>query len=79
MSAASQNISVVTIGSDSYLSMDGGTTFTKSDAASSPAAGLASFTKMWDSFKPEDIDKPRTPSKTAARKMRRSVVTTPVT
>ena len=53
-SAAGQNISMVSIGSDSYLSMDGGTTWTKSPTGGS--TGMESFTKLWDSFKPEEID-----------------------
>jgi hypothetical protein len=55
MSAAGQSISVVSIGSDTYMSMDGGKTYTKSPA--SGGLGLESFTKMWDSFKPEEVDK----------------------
>jgi LppX_LprAFG lipoprotein len=53
MSAAGQNISVVTIISDTYLSIDGGKTFTKS----SDNSVTSGFTKMWDSFNPADIDK----------------------
>jgi hypothetical protein len=55
MSAQGQSISMVSIGSDNYISMDGGKTYTKSPT--SAASGLDSFTKMWDSFKPEEIDK----------------------
>lgn len=52
--AAGQSVSMVVIGGDSYISMDGGTTWTKSPG--SGASGMESFTKMWDSFKPEEID-----------------------
>jgi LppX_LprAFG lipoprotein len=57
IAAAGMNISAVTIVSDTYLSTDGGKTFTKTDPSSNPVSGLGSFTKMWDSFKPADIDK----------------------
>ncbi len=55
MSAQGQNVSMISIGGDSYLSMDGGKNYTKSPT--NAASGLDSFTKMWDSFKAEDIDK----------------------
>lgn len=54
MSAAGQSIKMIAIGSDTYMSMDGGTTYTKSP--SSGGLGIESFTKMWDSFKPEEVD-----------------------
>lgn len=55
MTAMGQSVNVISIGSDTFLSMDGGTTYTKSPTGGD--MGLDSFTKMWDSFKAEDIDK----------------------
>lgn len=55
--ASGQKISVVTVDGKSYLSMDGGTTYTESTDASSITSGLSGFTGMWDSFKAEDVDK----------------------
>ena len=60
MSAAGQNISVVTIGSETYVSMDGGTTFIKSDSGASITSGLDTFIRMWDSFQARrDRQKPK--------------------
>ena len=55
ISAAGQNVSMISIGNDTYLSTDGGQNFVKSPSGG--GTGMESFTKMWDSFKPEDIDK----------------------
>jgi len=55
MSAAGQNVSVISVAGDTYVSMDGGKTYTKSPAGTS--MGLDSFTKMWDSFKADEVDK----------------------
>lgn len=52
-----QNIVFVAIGDESYASTDGGTTFTKNEAGSSMTLPTDSFTKIWESFKPEEIDK----------------------
>lgn len=56
IAAAGMNISAVSIVSDTYLSTDGGKTFTK-DTSGSVSSGFSSFTGMWNSFKPADIDK----------------------
>ncbi|HKP52001.1 MAG TPA: hypothetical protein VJ183_05040 [Chloroflexia bacterium] len=55
MSAAGQSVKMIAIGSDTYMSMDGGTTYTK--APGGGGLGIESFTKIWDSFKPEEVDK----------------------
>lgn len=55
MSAAGQNVNMIAVGADNYMSIDGGKTYSKGDA--SAASGMSSFTGMWDSFKPEDVDK----------------------
>ena len=55
--ASGQKLSVVTVDGKSYLSMDGGTTYTESDQGAAMAEGLSSFTGMWDSFKTEEVDK----------------------
>jgi hypothetical protein len=55
MNAAGQAVDVIKVGNDTYASMDGGTTYTKSDAGAVP--DLSSFTGMWSTLKPEDIDK----------------------
>jgi hypothetical protein len=55
MAAAGQNINVISIGSDTYASTDGGKTFTKTPAGTD--MGMGNFTKLWDNFKPEEIDK----------------------
>jgi hypothetical protein len=58
MEVSGQKISVVNVGNDVYLSTDGGTTFVNAGAAgASVTAGFSAFTSMWDSFKPEDVDK----------------------
>ncbi len=56
-SASGMDIQIVVVGSDAYLSSDGGKTFTKSPDASSMTSSLDQFTKMWDSFNAADIDK----------------------
>lgn len=56
--ASGQKVSVITIGSDVYLSTDGGTTYTNAGAAgSSVTEGFSSFTKMWDTFQADQVDK----------------------
>jgi hypothetical protein len=56
--ASGQKVSVITVGSDVYLSTDGGTTFTNAGAAgSSITSGFAAFTSMWDTFQPDQVDK----------------------
>jgi hypothetical protein len=55
MSAAGQSIDMIQVGTDSYLSMDGGKTYTKSPAGG--AADFSGFTGMWDTINPADIDK----------------------
>jgi hypothetical protein len=55
MNAAGQAVDIVKVGSDTYQSMDGGKTYTKGSADAVP--DLSSFTGMWASLKPEDIDK----------------------
>ena len=55
MNAAGQAMDVVKVGADTYSSLDGGKTYTKAGAAAVP--DLSSFTSMWDSIKPEDVDK----------------------
>ncbi len=55
VSAGGQNVTAISIGSDSYLSTDGGKTFTKSPQGI--GSSLDSFTKLWDNFKPAEIDK----------------------
>lgn len=52
-----QKISVITVGNDVYLSQDGGTTYTKTDQGASIVSGFSSFTKMWDSFNADQVDK----------------------
>jgi hypothetical protein len=52
--AAGTKISLVMIGGDAYTSMDGGKTFTKGDSMG-VGSSFDSFTKLWDSIKPEDI------------------------
>ncbi len=54
MGVAGMNINSVSVDGANYTSMDGGKTFTKDSTSNN---GLESFTKMWDSFKPEDVDK----------------------
>jgi len=53
MGVMGMNINSVFVDGASYTSMDGGKTFTKDRTTNT---GLDSFTKMWDSFKPEDVD-----------------------
>lgn len=55
MSMAGQNVNMIIVGADNYMSIDGGKTYSKGNA--SAASGMSSFTGMWDSFKPEDVDK----------------------
>lgn len=55
--AAGTKVSVITVDGKSYLSMDGGTTYTESSDADSITSGFSSFTGMWDNFKAEDVDK----------------------
>ena len=55
MNAAGQALDVVKVGSDTYTSLDGGTTYTKGEAGAVP--DISSFTGMWTTLKPEDIDK----------------------
>ncbi len=55
--SAGTKISVITVDGKTYLSMDGGANYTESDQGASIASGLSSFTGLWDSFKPEDVDK----------------------
>jgi hypothetical protein len=55
--AQDQKISVITVDGKSYLSMDGGTTYSETDQGAAITSSLASFTGMWDTFKPEDVDK----------------------
>ena len=50
-------VSVIQVGDKVYLSMDGGANYTETDQGASITAGFASFTNMWDSFNPEDVDK----------------------
>ncbi len=46
----SQSISVIAIGSDVYLSTDGGKTFTPSAASGQLTQPIGSFLHMWDNF-----------------------------
>lgn len=56
--ASGQKIALITIGSDVYLSTDGGTTYMNAGASgSSITEGFAGFTKMWDTFQPDQVDK----------------------
>jgi hypothetical protein len=55
LTATGQTANVISIGSDTYVSIDGGTTYAKSPAGTD--MGISNFTKLWDGFKPEDIDK----------------------
>jgi hypothetical protein len=58
MEASGQKISIISVGNDVFLSMDGGTTYTSAGAAgASMTAGFASFTGMWSSFQDSEIDK----------------------
>ncbi len=56
ISAAGLNINAVSIVSDTYLSTDGGKTFTK-DTSGSVSSGFSGFTGMWNNFNPADVDK----------------------
>ncbi len=64
VNAAGQSVNMVAVGSDSYLSIDGGKTYTKSDASST--AGMSGLTDMWSSFKPGDVDKAKDALKDAS-------------
>lgn len=59
MGFAGTNISVVSVVSDTYISSDGGKTFTKADATTgaSVTAGADAFSKLWNNFNPADVDK----------------------
>ncbi|MEO8288559.1 MAG: hypothetical protein ABI670_19235 [Chloroflexota bacterium] len=58
MDVSGQKVSVIAVGSDVYLSTDGGTTYSKSGAeGASITEGFGSFTKMWDSFQADQVDK----------------------
>lgn len=50
--AMGTNIDMVTVDGKTYQSMDG-----KTYSESTSSSGMESFTGMWDSFKPEDVDK----------------------
>lgn len=63
MTVSGQNINMITVGSNAYVSADGGNTYTKGDASSANMSGL---TDMWNSFKPEDIDKAKDALKDAS-------------
>jgi len=47
-SAGGQNIEVIVIGSDAWVSMDGGKTFTKDASNGAMAQGIQPFLTMWD-------------------------------
>ena len=55
MVAIGQRINVISIGSDTFMSMDGGSTYIKSPTNFS--AGLDAFTQMWNSFNSSDVDR----------------------
>ncbi len=55
LTSGGQNISLIQIGQDSYLSLDGGATYTKAPEGS--AGDLTSITQIWSSFSDEDVDK----------------------
>src|SRR4051812_1893169 len=58
MEASGQKISLISVGDKVFLSMDGGTTYSDAgDAGASMTEGFGTFTSMWDSFKPDQIDK----------------------
>ncbi|MDQ6693544.1 MAG: hypothetical protein M3014_03870 [Chloroflexota bacterium] len=54
LQSGGQSIVMTTILSDTFTSIDGGKTFTKSPAT---AGGFDSFTAMWTKTKPDDVDK----------------------
>jgi hypothetical protein len=58
MSTAGLSISMISIGSKSYLSMDGGKTYIENPTGTD--SGLNPLTKMWDNFKPEEVDRAKT-------------------
>ena len=49
-SAAGQNISIVAIGSDVYMSTDGGKTYFQSPSSGQLTQSLSSFVHMWDKY-----------------------------
>jgi hypothetical protein len=55
--SAGTKVSVIQVGDKVYLSLDGGANYTETDQGPSITSGFASFTNMWDSFNPEDVDK----------------------
>ena len=55
LTSSGQNISMIQIGQDSYLSLDGGATYTKAPEGS--AADLTGIAEIWSSFSDEDVDK----------------------
>src|SRR5947209_2468752 len=56
--SSGQKVSVITVGNDVYLSVDGGTTYTNAGAqGASITSGFATFTSMWDTFQPDQVDK----------------------
>lgn len=58
ISAAGQNVQVVSISNTTYLSTDAGKTFTNAGSAGgSITSGMSQFTGMWNSFNPADVDK----------------------
>jgi zinc-ribbon domain len=50
------NVDAIIIGTDAYLSTDGGATWAKSNATSSITSGLSEFTGVWNTFKDSDVD-----------------------
>lgn len=55
MDADGQKVDMIMADGKLYMSMDEGANYTEGDA--SMASGFDSFTNMWDSFKPEEVDK----------------------
>lgn len=55
MTAQGQNVDVIAIGSETYMSTDDGASYTKAPEGTN--MGLGSFTDMFKNLKPEDIDK----------------------
>ncbi len=51
-----QNVSTITIGSDTYISLDNGKTYTQSDLGSMFTSSFGSFTGMWQSFTPGQLN-----------------------
>jgi hypothetical protein len=55
MGMAGQTVDIIKVGEDYFSSVDGGATYTKSDASAVP--DFSSFYGMWETIKSEDVDK----------------------